>query len=89
MLFGAYIDNKLIGTASIFIYNNVAGFYDDLTLEKFRKQGVISALYNTKIEYLIKRHIKTIVIQTSPEATNLAKNIGFKEYLNYKMYMHN
>jgi hypothetical protein len=83
---GAYYEDKLVGTASIFIKDGVAGFYDDTTMEAYRHHGICTALYHFRIQLLRQLGLQQAVVQTSPMATSLAKKVGFQQVVDYRVY---
>jgi acetyltransferase (GNAT) family protein len=88
LAFGAYKDNKIVATSSIVTSNGIGGFYNMATLSDYRQQGYCHAMHHARLTHLKQNGIKTAVIQTSPMATNIALNIGFKPVINYKIYLY-
>jgi len=77
----------MVATGSLIISDGIGGFYNMATLNEYRRQGLCRAMHHARLQYLKKQGIKTAVVQTSPMATNSALNIGFKQVINYKIYL--
>jgi hypothetical protein len=84
--FGAYDGEKIVATASIIFVDGIAGFYNDSTLPQYRNSGIATTLYHTRAKMLKKLGVQKAVIQTSPMATNIARQFGFRIVTNYKIY---
>jgi GNAT superfamily N-acetyltransferase len=86
---GAYIDGKLVATASIYIENSVGGFNYDATLEEYRGKGINSSLYKFRFDLLKKMGVKKAIVLNSPISSSLSKKAGFKPVANYKLFVYN
>jgi len=87
ILLGAYINNILVATATMFIENSeTVGFYNDTTLPEYRKLGVSSKLYQERLNICAKKDFNKILIQTSPAATSIAHKFGFEDINKYKVF---
>ncbi len=83
---GAYYEDILIATASLYIKDGVGGFYSEATLEPYKTENVCLALYHFRAQLLKDRGIQKAVIQSNPTAIPLAKKIGFQPVINYSIY---
>lgn len=77
--FGAWINGKLCGTATITIYNDIADLGVTSTLEEFRGKGIQKALLSKRLEFAKTKGVKIATVTTEPGSIsdlNIQK-IGF------------
>ncbi|MCL1470799.1 GNAT family N-acetyltransferase [Argonema antarcticum] len=81
-----YLDNEPIATSELFLDAGVAGIYGVVTLEKYRKRGLGTAMTLTALCDAKKQGYQTATLQASEDGKNLYSRLGFKEYGHFYIY---
>lgn len=74
IMFGAFIDNKIIGIIAISVRNHISLLFVD---KKYHRMGVATELFNTIIKELGFKKGDKIKLNSSPYAIGFYSNIGF------------
>jgi len=87
--FAYYLDDKIIGTALLYISNNVAGIHMVGTLHDYRKKGIGSEITKLAFDFARQQGATIGVLQASPMGKTVYEKIGFKEYSKIAHWMYN
>lgn len=79
-------DQEVIGAASLFLHEHVAGFYNLAVLPEYRKQGIGAALHHARLAESKRRGYQYATLQASPMAAHLDRSIGFEECSEISIY---
>jgi GNAT superfamily N-acetyltransferase len=87
--FSAMIDGKVVGTASLFMDDEMAGFYNLGVLPSYRNKGIASALHNARLKTAKEMGFSYATLQATPMAIELDKSIGFTPVTGFHIYSYN
>lgn len=73
-MFGAFIDNKIIGIIAISVRNHISLLFVD---KKYHRMGIATELLNTMIKELGLKKGNKITLNSSPYAIGFYSHIGF------------
>lgn len=78
-IIGLKINNEIVGTALLFIQNDMAGLHFIGILPEHRTKGYGEILVKNTLTILKDKNVKKVVLQSSDAGQRLYKKIGFKE----------
>ncbi|MBW6484472.1 MAG: GNAT family N-acetyltransferase [Vicingaceae bacterium] len=84
--YGAYLNNELVGTLLSFYTEKNCGLYLGVTKNAYRKQGIMTELFNYAINQAKKNESVTVVIQASKMGESVYKKIGFEKVGTFSIY---
>lgn len=84
--FIGYINHHPVVTASIFVGDKEFGIYDIATHPHYRRRGYASKMFKNAMFFGQKLNKKLGVLQSSPEAFNLYKQLGCKEVCKFHLW---
>lgn len=70
-------NDLVIGAASLFLHNEIAGLYNLAVLPDCRKQGIGTALHHARLNEAKRRGYQYATLQATPMAAGLDSSIGF------------
>lgn len=76
VMYGAYVEDKLVGVLSISQYNTVSCVF---VAKEYHRRGVGTKLFSFVIERLKKEGVKKIKLNASPYAVLFYHSLGFKD----------
>ena len=76
VMYGAYIDEKLVGVISIREVKFVSCFFVD---KEYHRKGIASMLFNHILSELKEKQVEKITLNASPYAVPFYHAIGFKD----------
>ena len=74
-----YVDDKPVATYSVFMDNDLAGFFSLSTLPEVRSQGLGTAISFAAADLARERGYKTTMLLSEHMSRNLCKRLGFEE----------
>jgi len=85
--YGAFLENRLVGSVGFFIYNRVGRFQIVRTINEFRRKYICNSLLKfILLENASKIDTAVIVTDKNYVALNLYKKLGFKEtHIQYEL----
>lgn len=76
VMYGAYLEEKILGVVSISSNNNISCFFVD---KDYHRKGIATRLFKEVIRELNYREIKRITLNSSPYAVLFYHAIGFRD----------
>lgn len=86
--FVGYLEGKPVATASCFIHNDVASFFDCVTLPEYRRRGIGSAMMTIRFQQMLQQGIHWVVLSASKASQGLYERQGFKSYGRFKTFLY-
>lgn len=81
-----YLENQPIATGELFLGGGVAGIYGLVTLEKYRKMGIGTAMSLTVLSHGKSLGYQTAILQGSEDGKNIYSRLGFKQFSDFFIY---
>ncbi|MBD2182471.1 GNAT family N-acetyltransferase [Planktothrix sp. FACHB-1355] len=81
-----YLGNEAIATTELFLDAGVAGIYGVVTLAKYRKRGIGTAMTLAALFDAKKQGYQTATLQASEDGKNIYASLGFRQYCNFYVY---
>jgi GNAT superfamily N-acetyltransferase len=75
-----------VASASLYLHEEMAGFYNISVLPEFRKLGIGSALHNTRMNAAKEKGYTYATLQATPMAAHLGTNLGFQTHSEVNIY---
>lgn len=85
--YGAYLDNKLVATASLFLQKPICGFYNLGVLPEYRQQKIALLLKWYRLKMAKELGYECATLQSSKAGVDLDKSIGFQEKMKFIPYL--
>lgn len=79
-------DNMMVATGSLFIENNISGFYNLGVLPECRNQGIATALKTYRLQLSQSMGLKTAILHSSEMGRKLDQSLGFKPISDFIAY---
>lgn len=80
------IRGRPVGSASLFILEDVAGIYDVATLPAWRRKGIGTALTLACLDEAHEAGLHVAVLQASRDAVHLYRRLGFRQYATFRFF---
>lgn len=85
--YGAFMDNKMVGTASLFFEKETCGLYNLAVLPEFQHQKIAQMLKWHRLKIAKELRCSHAVIQSSKQGLSIDKQIGFEERMEFIPYL--
>ncbi len=84
--FVSYVDGRLASCTAVFIHDGVAGIYDVITKEPYRRRGAASAAMTAALGFARDTGCRVAVLQSHRKAIGLYRRLGFEEKGLFKVF---
>ncbi len=81
-----YLENQPVATGELCLSGGVAGIYGLVTLEKYRKMGIGSAMTFTVLSHAKNLGYQTAILQASEDGKSIYSRLGFRQFTNFLIY---
>lgn len=85
--YSGHLDGRIVGTAALFVTEDVAGVYVVSTLEEFRGRGIGTALTAAVLRAGQRMGLTTGTLQASSMGVPVYARMGFREVARYRLLM--
>lgn len=82
----ARVGDQVVGTSSMLLWGGVAGIYNVATIHAARRRGVATATTLMPLQAAYEEGYRVAVLQSSPMALSLFRQLGFVEYCQFGAY---
>ena len=85
-LFAGYVDGRAVAGCEVFAAGSVAGVYSVVTLERFRRRGIGTAVTWTALDAARQDGLRTATLQASEAGRRVYARLGFRECARFAEY---